>query len=174
MKSKYIYKYCSNCGELFDKKSKTFYVCPKCDFRIFVSPKPAVGLFLFNDQGKLLLLTRSIDPGKGLFGIPGGFINPDESTIDALRREVKEEISIEIENAEYFGSFYGNYEYKGINYKTIDIIYKYQLKNGQVIKINDDESSEFSFYNINDILIESIGTEDVKKAVIELIQSKLH
>ena len=95
---KYQYKYCSNCGELFDKKSEILCLCPKCDFRLFLSPKPATGIFLFNDKNEILLLKRTYNPGKGLWGIPGGFIDPDESTETALSREIFEEIGIKTRN----------------------------------------------------------------------------
>ncbi|MFZ3301932.1 MAG: NUDIX domain-containing protein [Microgenomates group bacterium] len=171
---KYQYKYCSNCGELFDKKSETLYLCPKCDFRIFVSPKPSVGIFLFNQNGELLLIKRSIDPGKGLWGIPGGFINPNETLIEAAKRESLEEIGYSPDSFSYFNSYYGDYDYKGVVYKTISTIFVAKIDDDNRIKISDDESSEFKFFRINDISSEMIGTEDVKKAVTELIQSKLH
>lgn len=170
----YQYKYCSNCGGLFDKKSDTFYVCLKCDFRIFISPKPSVGVFLFNQQGELLIIKRLIDPGKGLWGIPGGFINSDETLIEAAKRESLEEVGYSPNNFKYFNSFYGDYNYKGITYKTISTIFTSTIVGDPKIKISDDESCEFKFIKISDLSPGMIGTEDVKKAVTELILSKLH
>lgn len=168
----YKYIFCSNCGGKFDEINKEYYVCPECSFRIFVSPKPAVGIFLFNDKNEILFLVRANDPGKGMLGIPGGFINSDESTEDALKREVFEETGLKIDNFNYFGSYFGNYLYKGINYKTVDIIYTGKI-NATDIKISEEEI-DYKFLKIDEIDPETMGTEDIKKAVTKLIQAKHH
>jgi ADP-ribose pyrophosphatase YjhB (NUDIX family) len=148
-------------------------VCNKCEFRIFLSPKPAVGLFVINEKKQILFLTRAFDPGKGKLGIPGGFINPNESLVDAIIRKTKEEIGLVINNPKYFDSFYGDYLYKGINYKTVDVFFTYRISESEIkdIKISDEESSNYKFYNVNEIKSENISTDDVKKAFTSLIQT---
>ena len=62
-------------------------------------PHPAVtadGLvFAHTDEGmKLLLIQRKNEPCKGKWAFPGGFMDIDETTIDAARRELKEETGL--------------------------------------------------------------------------------
>lgn len=63
-------------------------------------PKPSVttDVLLFTVVGsdlKILLVKRNIDPFKGMWALPGGFVNIDESLEDAARRELKEEGNVD-------------------------------------------------------------------------------
>lgn len=55
-----------------------------------------VGAVIVDSRNRVLLLHHSFRPGSG-WGIPGGFINPREQPEDAIRRELREEIGLEIE-----------------------------------------------------------------------------
>lgn len=46
--------------------------------------------------GHVLLIQRKAYPGKGLWALPGGFINPNETSLDAVIRELKEETKIKL------------------------------------------------------------------------------
>src|SRR5260370_35968593 len=60
----------------------------------------AAGL-VFNDQGEVLLLKHLFRPGSG-WGLPGGFIEAGEQPREALRRELREEIGLELEELQIF------------------------------------------------------------------------
>ena len=55
---------------------------------------PCVGAVIKDDAGRLLLIRRGHEPGKGLWSIPGGRIEDSESDADALVREVREETGL--------------------------------------------------------------------------------
>lgn len=55
---------------------------------------PCVGAVIKDDAGRLLLIERGHEPGKGLWSIPGGRISGGESDADALVREVREETGL--------------------------------------------------------------------------------
>lgn len=57
------------------------------------------GAMIFDDQDRILLLDHVFRPDSG-WGIPGGFLNKGEQPEAALRRELREEIGIEVENVE--------------------------------------------------------------------------
>ena len=59
----------------------------------------SVAAIIFNNKGELLLLNHILRP-KFNWGIPGGFINHGEQPEAALRRELREETGIELENVE--------------------------------------------------------------------------
>ena len=52
-----------------------------------------------NDAGEVLLLNHVLRPRSG-WGLPGGFMNPNEQPYDAVRREIKEETGLELANVE--------------------------------------------------------------------------
>jgi len=59
------------------------------------------GAVVFNQNGEVLLLKHRFRPGSG-WGLPGGFIEKAEQPIDALRRELREEIGLEVQEVEIF------------------------------------------------------------------------
>jgi 8-oxo-dGTP diphosphatase len=67
-------------------------------------PQVAVGAIVVHD-GSLLMVQRGQDPGKGLWSLPGGRVEPGEYLSEALRREVKEETGIDIDVADLAGIF---------------------------------------------------------------------
>ena len=57
------------------------------------------GAIIFDEKGRILLLEHVFRPDSG-WGLPGGFLNKGEQPETALRRELREEIGIEVENVE--------------------------------------------------------------------------
>jgi ADP-ribose pyrophosphatase YjhB (NUDIX family) len=58
------------------------------------------GAMLFDVDGRILLLEHVFRPDSG-WGIPGGFLSRSEQPQDGLRRELREEVSIEIDEVEF-------------------------------------------------------------------------
>ena len=61
------------------------------------------GAIIFNDNKQVLLLKHRFRAGSG-WGLPGGFLENGEQPIEALRRELREEIALEIEDVEVFAA----------------------------------------------------------------------
>src|SRR6185436_12024923 len=59
-----------------------------------------VAAMLFDDQQRILLLEHTFRADRG-WGVPGGFINRNEQPETALRRELREEVSIDIEDVQF-------------------------------------------------------------------------
>jgi mutator protein MutT len=57
------------------------------------------GAVVIDDQGRVLLLKHVFRTGSG-WGIPGGFMKAGEQPEEALRRELREEVGLELERAE--------------------------------------------------------------------------
>ena len=60
-----------------------------------------VGGIIFNHRGQVLLLKHVFRPGSG-WGLPGGFLQADEQPEEALRRELHEEVQLDIDEAKLF------------------------------------------------------------------------
>jgi 8-oxo-dGTP diphosphatase len=65
-------------------------------------PRVGVGAVVLN-KGRVLLVRRGGHPSPGKWSLPGGLIELGESTIDAVRRELKEECAIDIEVVDVAG-----------------------------------------------------------------------
>ena len=62
-----------------------------------MTPIVAVGAFVFDREGRVLLVERAKDPGKGLWTVPGGRLERNETLAQAVAREVREETGLTVE-----------------------------------------------------------------------------
>jgi 8-oxo-dGTP diphosphatase len=96
--------FCQRCGHEMNRAiigGRERPVCPKCGYVLFKNPVPGVGV-LVEMQGGVVLIRRGHEPKKGLWALPAGFIEADESIEEAARRECQEETNLEIELVEMF------------------------------------------------------------------------
>jgi ADP-ribose pyrophosphatase YjhB (NUDIX family) len=87
--------YCPDCGHATEKKTiegRQLDVCPGCGHVQWRNPVVAT-MVLVETPGGLVLGRRAIDPGRGLWCLPGGFVNDDEHPERAAERECEEEIA---------------------------------------------------------------------------------
>jgi mutator protein MutT len=60
--------------------------------------RPLVGVgAVIIENGRILLVKRGNEPNKGKWSVPGGLVRIGESLIEALKREIREEVGVEIE-----------------------------------------------------------------------------
>jgi ADP-ribose pyrophosphatase YjhB (NUDIX family) len=71
-------------------------VCPDCGFIQYDNPKVVVGSVVTKND-RILLCRRAIDPRKGFWTLPAGYLELHESTEDGARREAQEEASAALE-----------------------------------------------------------------------------
>ena len=92
--------FCSNCSakvELtkIDGDSIARYYCEVCDIVHYTNPKLIVGVLPYFED-KVLLCRRAIEPRKGLWNIPAGFLENHELAEEGGKREVWEEAEAEV------------------------------------------------------------------------------
>ena len=96
-------RYCGQCGNLMKLKSdERCLQCPSCGFCSYPRISPAI-IVSIEKEGKILLARAGRFPGK-MYSVLAGFVEPCESLEECIRREIKEEVGIEIKNIEYFKS----------------------------------------------------------------------
>ena len=94
---RFDWNYCAICGgELIqaDDGESLRPHCAPCNRFYYSNPVPAACCFLTNAEGELLLVQRSVEPRKGLWTLPGGFVEMGETTEEAALRELSEETGL--------------------------------------------------------------------------------
>src|ERR687889_2596561 len=88
-------RFCPRCGRSADVEFPRFISCAHCGYGAYYNPNPVAAAIPATADGRIILLRRGFDPGKGLWTFPGGFVDLGESVEDAATREIMEEIVVE-------------------------------------------------------------------------------
>jgi NAD+ diphosphatase len=97
------HRFCGRCGvPLNTKTTERAKECPQCGLLHF--PRLAPAIIVLVERGNELLLARSRHFMPGMYSVLAGFVEPGESLEEAVVREVREEVGIEIKDIKYFGS----------------------------------------------------------------------
>ena len=90
-------RFCPRCGGDAQVDYPRSVRCAACGYIAFYNPKPVAAAIPFDDDGRVILLRRGFEPGRGLWTFPGGFVDLGESVEDAAHRETDEELAMPIE-----------------------------------------------------------------------------
>ena len=79
------FHFCPRCGSAhFRVSGERSLSCGDCHLQYYVNSAAAVACLIFNNEGKLLVTRRAVDPDKGKLDLPGGFIDPNETAEEAV------------------------------------------------------------------------------------------
>lgn len=97
--------------------------CATCDFLYHFNPTVAAGIILTRPDGAALFIRRAKDPERGKLALPGGFIEIGETAEVSLRREILEEVGLEIGEMTFLCSEVNTYDYHSIKYPVLDLFF---------------------------------------------------
>jgi len=97
------HRFCGKCGNLTkDKKDERAKICSDCDQIYYPRLSPAIIVAVLKDD-KILLAHSQRFPSK-FYSVLAGFVEPGENLVECVKREVREEVGIEVKDIKYFGS----------------------------------------------------------------------
>jgi ADP-ribose pyrophosphatase YjhB (NUDIX family) len=147
--------YCLRCGtqlilaERYGRQRKT---CPACDWVYFADPKVAVATLIVQD-GKVLLVRRGINPNRGMWTLPAGFVDAGEDPVHAAERECLEEAGIQVKVSGLITVLFGQEHPRGAH---IIIFYQADIVSGQLTPGDDvDQVAFFARSNLPPLAFQS-------------------
>lgn len=140
--------------------------CPECGFRVYASSKPTSSAVCLDDEGRILLSRRGIDPFAGKWDLPGGFLDEEEHPREGVRRELREEAGVEIEPLELLGVWMDRYGGDGSAAATLNFYWTARIVEGTPEP--HDDVAEFRWFALSEIPDDHLAfphTRDVLAAV---------
>ncbi len=96
-------RFCGRCGAAMEEQhSEAVKKCPKCHFIAYPRLSPAVIVSVIKDDA--ILLGRAPRFPPGMYSVLAGFVEPGETLEEAVIREVKEEVNIQVADVRYVAS----------------------------------------------------------------------
>ena len=171
---KEVLKFCPRCGSnRFNCRHDREFLCQKCSFHFFINSSSAVAALIFNQDGKLMLSRRGIDPNKGMLDLPGGFVDTMESAEEAICREIKEELDVKVTDLLYLISYPNEYVFSEFSVYTTDLAFLCKVDDLENIKPMDDITGvEFKYPE--DIILSELCSNSMKQIIQEVIKRKEH
>jgi ADP-ribose pyrophosphatase YjhB (NUDIX family) len=154
-------KFCSNCGnqvtqQIPDGDNRLRFVCNHCNAIHYQNPLVIVGVIPEYKQ-QILLCKRAIEPQKGRWTLPAGFLENDESTLEGALRECYEEANANVVDPE----LYALYDIPYIN--QVYVFYRAKLANKEFSP--SFESTEVALFSEQDIPWDQLAFPVVRAAL---------
>lgn len=146
------YRFCPYCGTQLEMRQvygQLRPACPKDNFIQFRDPKVAVIGFVTLGP-RVLLIQRAVDPAKGKWALPGGYMDAGEMPEPALQREVREEVGIEI-SVERLLDIYPMAG-PGVFNSGIVLAYAAQPVDGETaVLVSDDDVMDARWFSVDEV-----------------------
>lgn len=97
----------------------------------------------------MLLARRAVEPYKGMWDVPGGFLEEGEHPVDGLRRELREETGLEIEPGEFFGVWMDRYGGDSTALATLNLVWTARVLGGEPVPA--DDVSELRWFAVDEL-----------------------
>jgi len=168
-----LIQYCPVCGKKqFHPRDEKSWQCGACGFLFYRNPATAVAAII-ECHGELLFAVRGRDPQAGKLDLPGGFVDLDESAEQALQRELGEELGLQPVAANYMASFPNTYPYAGVDYRTVDLVYRIELARRPELQAADDIVAT-RWIAMDAIPFEQVAFKSTRNALRHYIAAAFH
>jgi 8-oxo-dGTP diphosphatase len=160
------YKFCPQCGGPLEKRllkpgEPQRLVCTECGFIFYLDPKLSVIAIIPLDKG-VVMVRRAIEPGYGLWVVPGGFVDQGEVVEEALVRETQEETHLTVRPLRLLNI------YSYANRPTVIAAYVAEYVSGELAA--GDETLEARIFGLKEIPWSRIAFSSTKEALREYLK----
>jgi ADP-ribose pyrophosphatase YjhB (NUDIX family) len=162
------FSFCPVCGAKLESrflknKEPSRLVCSACEFVFYLDPKLAV-CSIIEWNNRIVLTKRSIQPQKGKWVIPGGYVDRGESVEAAALRETEEECGIKTR----LTGLHGIYSYPGK--LVVVIVYRALYLSGELKA--QDETLEARLFDLREIPWDELAFTSTKDSLKDYCRAK--
>jgi 8-oxo-dGTP diphosphatase len=161
-----VTRYCPRCGERLPAPPPT--ECTACAYAVFVNARPTATAIIV-DNDRVLTLLRAREPHKGRWELPGGFCDGFEHPAEAVVREAREELGVEIRLDEFVGMYLGYYEFQDEQLPVLDCFWMATIVDGEV-RVDPSEADDYAWAPIGEL--PEFGFETMNRAVADALRLK--
>ena len=159
------FAYCPRCGSAdFMVNGPRSKRCGHCGFVYYLNASAATAAFIVNRRNEVLVSRRAFEPAKGTLDLPGGFVDPGESTDQGMRREILEETGCHVAEMRWLFSLPNSYSFSGFEVPTADSFFLFRLAEGEKPAACDDAAA-LEWVAINALRPADFGLDSIRKAV---------
>jgi 8-oxo-dGTP diphosphatase len=149
-------RFCPLCGAKLEKiplDGRIRLFCRECKNPVYENPVPATAAVVINEEEHLLLVKRGMEPAKGVWCLPGGFVELDETPSHGAERELQEETGLVGEVERLIDVVYEDSPYYG----PLIIIGYHIISSGGALQAGDDaaDAQYFSFTGLPEVAFDS-------------------
>jgi NAD+ diphosphatase len=169
-------RFCGWCGSDVRYLSDWVSECPNCSYKKYINPAPCVEVII--QQGdKILAVRRAINPSRGKFDLPGGFMDIDDESLEqAAYREIKEEVGLDKEDVseiKFYKSVVFDYQWQDTTQKNVISFFRCKLKSGpNAAELDKKENSEMIWVSEQDILELDFAYEQERELLIKFYKGE--
>jgi len=150
------YKYCPKCAEKLARENvhdQRPLRCQnvRCRFIFWHAASPTVAVVIEDEEGRILLTRRNIEPDKGKLDLPGGFMNRNEAAQATAVREIREELGVDIEVGEFILTVPDSYYYQDTLEPTLNIAFAARIIGNKQLAIDPREIAEVVWIKLAEI-----------------------
>lgn len=106
---------------------------------------------------RILLIKRKNNPYQGMYALPGGFVDVDETTREAASRELFEETGLEIDSSRFIGPMLFDSVDRDPRQRTYSAAYKLFVEEGETDIVAGDDAKEVEWVRLDSILSNEIN-----------------
>jgi ADP-ribose pyrophosphatase YjhB (NUDIX family) len=151
-----LYLHCPRCGERLGPAEGSCQLCAACGEPTWHNAKPCGCAIVQRDDGRVLLTRRAIEPFLGMWDVPGGFLEPDETPERGVAREMLEETGLEVDVGRYVTAVVDTYGDGGDH--TLNLFYECRIVRGHPQPA--DDVSELGWFLPDELPLDAIAFEN--------------
>lgn len=165
-----FFLHCPRCGKpRAQAREASVFRCADCEFIYYFNPATAGAAFILNEKREALFIHRAKDPAKGKLALPGGFIDFGETAEEGVRREIREEVGLEVDGLRYLCTQPNHYVYQEVTYSVLDFFFIAAARADATVRALDDVAG-YSWLNPAQINPDDIAFPSIRAALALYLQ----